>query len=645
MKINLEIRKDLLDLGIKDNTLNVFEANGESLALEMLKLYAGLKKDDPLETPESRQAIIDTFVKPNPTVEYIKEDKVLEPEIVDHSIENDEITEGRDSFGSYDEDLGAQLNYLDTLPPLELKNYIVDDMVEVDLDQISFGELKKEDVEFMTPDAVSEKIADYLDSWANEFKNITEEIEGDGYKENDTFPDNPTSVDIYNYNELYDYLPGYPSKLFSLTSEDRFNNNIQSDVRYVMDYVSNPTSSKGLNYEIGDQTFKELETASDNWHKNLHRVERILLVPPNEGDDTVSDIDTEETNEILIDYRQGGKGYYWANLNEHFSAQEQRRMSHCGRCMHTLYSFRSTLDATVTGIPNHEDVLDRTELFNDGKPAGHTVTRSHFTISMGNDGIIYQMKAANNEKVPVEFHKYVVDILMAKNLSVLGGTLSEIVGFGFEYDNGNDFTLAEMQDKTLVEKLYRARKNLFTEGPRNISDNEMEKFMEKFNLPYEGPVKKMAPKYNYWEKPKNYVMTEREKKEEEKRTKLREKWTLGLKDRNVSQNSFNRNDLWEGDEIAKEPVQKPWWEEEEGDEKTKMGWEKAEYVYVLDGGEEVKIPCKYDPFLNVFTDVDDDEFFSKVEKTDAKLVDEYVLYKNKKINDAKLEDVDFNSKG
>lgn len=622
MKINKEVKNYLLELGISENTINVFDANCDELALEMLKLYAGLKKDESLDTLEARQALVDTYVKKNPTVQYIKKDKVLEPEIVDFSEELEEPPHPEDAE-FITEDLILQLEYMNSLSPEDLKKYIIDEMLDADLELITDGNHTREEFEFKSPDKVRKDMEVYFDMW-EDLSYPQEEYEE--YLEVNPLYKEPNIEDDLKSPEDYSYLPYMQTNWFKQSPEDRFNNEIQSDIRYVMDYVSNPTTSKGLGGEIGDQTFKELETASATWHRSLWQVERIALVPTNKGDDIISDIDTEETNQIMIDYRKGGKGYYWANLNEHFSAQEQRRMSHCGRCMHTLYSFRSTLDATVTGIPNHEDVLDRTDLFEDGKPEGHTVTRSHFTISMGDDGIIYQMKAARNEKVPVEFHKYIVDLLVSKNLPILGGTLPQIKGFGFEYDNGNDFALDQIQDKSLVDKLYKARKDLFTEGARNISDKEMETFMNRFGLQYEGPAKESTPKFNYWEKPKNYIMTEREKKEEQEREKLREKWKTSPRPNLWNQDFKDLKS--DEDEIAKEPKEKSWFSE-------KIGWEKAEYVYILKGGEERKFSCKYDPFLNIFTDVDDDELYSEIENGDIK--EEYVLYKNKKIKDAKPE--------
>ena len=154
----------------------------------------------------------------------------------------------------------------------------------------------------------------------------------------------------------------------------------------------------------------------------------------------------------------------------------------------------------------------------------------------------------------------------------------------------------------------------------------METFMIRFGLQYEGPAKENTPKFKFWEKPKDYIMTEREKKEEEERVKLREKWKTSprpnLWDHNIK--DFESDE----DELAKEPEEKSWFKDD-------IGWKKAEYVYILKSGEERKFPCKYDPFLNIFTDVDDDELYTEIENGDIK--EEYILYKNKRIKDGKLE--------
>ena len=590
MKIESKVKEILLDLGVTQNTINIFNANCGDLALEMLNLYADLKKDDDLQSKESREAIVEYYVIKNPAVEYVKKEVISEPEIV----ESEEFI--------LSEEASDELNYLSVLSPEALKRHIMDEIEEKTFEEITLGELSKDEVLFYTPEVVRDKMEKYFIYWERELASEEDEKElNPNYRGQD-----------WEYEDTYSYMP-YRRNLFQQSPEDRFNNSIQSDIRFVMDYIDNPISSKGLGGKIEDQTFEELESASILWHRSLNQVQRIQLVPTNKGDDIVSDIDSKETHQIVIDYRQNEKGYYWSNLDEHFSAQEQRRMSHCGHCMHTLYSFRSILDATEANIPDHEDVTGREELFSDGKPEGHTVSRSHFTVSLGNDGIIYQMKAAGNKKVPAEFHKYVVDLLLAKDLPILGGKIEKIKGFGFEYDNGNDFTLSQIRDAALVKKLYEQREDLFTDGPRNISDQEMEDFMVQFNLEYTGPSKEKTKKYNFWEKPENYQMTEREKKQQEEFQKFK---TQRQKD-----------------EMAEEPTQVPWFKKDElEDTEDNFMFEDAEYVYVLVGGEEKKFPCFYNPKDNTFFDVDDDELFASIETGDIK--DTYILYKGRKINDA-----------
>ena len=160
MKITKDVKKDLLDLGISENTLNVFDANCDDLALEMLKLYAGLKKDGALDTLETRQTLIDTYVKMNPTVQYIKKDTVLEPEIVDYSEEDLDFPPHPEDAELIGEDIIRQLEYMNSLDAEKLKKYLVEEILDADLEIITEGEFTREQIEFMTP-------SEFLKKWKN----------------------------------------------------------------------------------------------------------------------------------------------------------------------------------------------------------------------------------------------------------------------------------------------------------------------------------------------------------------------------------------------------------------------------------------------------------------------------------------------
>jgi hypothetical protein len=113
-------------------------------------------------------------------------------------------------------------------------------------------------------------------------------------------------------------------------------------------------------------------------------------------------------------------------------------MGHCGRSSYgTLYSLREV----KTLNPKYR------------------INKSHVTASIGNDGILYQMKGVKNSKPKDEYHKYILPLFY-----VLGGGGYEedylIQGFGTEYASERDFKLSDLGNDVITD-LYRNRPELF----------------------------------------------------------------------------------------------------------------------------------------------------------------------------------------
>ena len=144
-----------------------------------------------------------------------------------------------------------------------------------------------------------------------------------------------------------------------------------------------------------------------------------------------------EKNPIIIDFRdENGNGYYWADLETNNSKEECERMGHCGRSSSgSLYSLRSY------------------KLTPDGK---YKVNNSHLTASIGNDGIMYQLKGPKNSKPKGEYHQYILPLF---NLEDENGDYL-IQGFGKEYASQQDFKLEDLPIETLKE-LYEIRPDIF----------------------------------------------------------------------------------------------------------------------------------------------------------------------------------------
>ena len=178
--------------------------------------------------------------------------------------------------------------------------------------------------------------------------------------------------------------------------------------KYIFDWLTSPRIANRVNVKI--LSFKEALEKSTVWHESLE-----------EGVST----NYTENNEIIIDYRSNGVGFYWANLNTSMSEEEKRRMGHCGNDPgKVIFSLRS-IDEIKDG-------------------------RSHVTISYDpRKKTLGQMKGPKNRKPKSIFFKYIVDIILNEKYPITG----------FEkniYGYDNNFHLSDLSDD---EQKYIFSKN------------------------------------------------------------------------------------------------------------------------------------------------------------------------------------------
>ena len=194
-------------------------------------------------------------------------------------------------------------------------------------------------------------------------------------------------------------------------------NFLRNDITGIMDYIRVELNSDIT--PIKELGFDEIKKESKEWHDHLQGSE--------------GNINYEEQNEIIRDYRKGNGGYYWANLNTNDSNEECERMGHCGRTsnMNTIISLRENR-----------------------KVGNYYINKSHITAAVGKtNGIIFQMKGQNNAKPSEKYHPYIVDLLINDKT---------IKGFGSEYDSPSDFKISDLKQEK-IKSLYEKRPELFSD--------------------------------------------------------------------------------------------------------------------------------------------------------------------------------------
>ena len=158
----------------------------------------------------------------------------------------------------------------------------------------------------------------FSEAWANEFHNMSEKYSvwiANSFKA--LVKDQLSGSDR---DEMMDTLNKFgPGKVTMWGSQHR------SNFEYILDWLTSPRRRENVN--LKDLTFSNALEKSREWHQSL---------------ESSASSNYKEENEILIDYRTNGIGYYWVNLNTSYSQEEADRMGHCGRDSGTtLFSLRS----------------------------------------------------------------------------------------------------------------------------------------------------------------------------------------------------------------------------------------------------------------------------------------------------------------
>jgi hypothetical protein len=188
-------------------------------------------------------------------------------------------------------------------------------------------------------------------------------------------------------------------------------------LRSIMDWVRVALNGNIKAYQ--DLSFEEIYAESERWHESLGI-----------GD---SKIDYIENNEIVLDFRKDGIGYYWTNLGVSECRDEKDRMGHCGATRGILYSLR-----------NYKNIEN-----------GHTLNKSLLTASIGRNGELLQLKGPKNSKPLEEYHTLIVPLFYLKDED---GYLIDSIGY--EYASERDFKISDLTEEE-VKKLYQDRPELF----------------------------------------------------------------------------------------------------------------------------------------------------------------------------------------
>jgi hypothetical protein len=236
------------------------------------------------------------------------------------------------------------------------------------------------------------KVFGLTDEWVNEFHRINPKM---SIWIADSFLKDAVNNLDKNPKEVVEYLNKKgPNHSF-------WEMNYRANYAYIFDWFINVNTGGNLN--LKNFTFRQALHASEQWHDSR-------------GSNISSNYD--EKNEIVIDYRENGIGFYWANLDTSYSKEEADRMGHCGN-KHgtTLFSLRSI----------NED--------GDGQ--------SFVTLARTPEGVVNEVHGKKNSKPKNVYQKYIIDFLLNRKYPVNRLTLQNV------YKPDHNFQLDDLNPKEL----------------------------------------------------------------------------------------------------------------------------------------------------------------------------------------------------
>ncbi len=177
---------------------------------------------------------------------------------------------------------------------------------------------------------------------------------------------------------------------------------------HLIDFEFNGDSKFLLN-----KTIDEMDLMYSNWYK-LH--EKMFTT-----------FNYVEKNNIILDYRKNGVGYYWVDLNCYYSYEMLFRLHNCGR----VNSYQNLLELREYNINGYN--------------------YSRVVVVICNNGFINQIKGDYNLKPDFIYKNYIYDLFLNNK---------ELKGFKILTPNNNNFTHMDLND-TELSNLQRTHPEFF----------------------------------------------------------------------------------------------------------------------------------------------------------------------------------------
>jgi hypothetical protein len=185
-------------------------------------------------------------------------------------------------------------------------------------------------------------------------------------------------------------------------------NDLVYPIVHLIDFKFNGDSSS-----LTNKSLKEITSDYFEWHESYKK--------------DFTTFDYIEKNDVILDYRKNGVGYYWVDLNCYYSSEMLIRLNNCGR------------------VNSYQNFLELREY--DSNNSNY----SRVVVVINHSGHINQIRGDYNMKPSIIYRDFIYDLFL---------NYEKLKGFKFLFTKETDFTHMDLS-KEQLNTLKKIRPELF----------------------------------------------------------------------------------------------------------------------------------------------------------------------------------------
>jgi hypothetical protein len=264
-----------------------------------------------------------------------------------------------------------------------------------------------------------------------------------GDEKSDEYKNMKAVIDFFKCKDVDKDILEIPEVKSSLNIVDAYKRIHSDELSGIFDYFRSPMRNQHEPINLISSTLEDMDTIQRQWHESIKSSGKIY----------------HQTGVIIKTYSDG---FYWIDLQTNSSKEEGNAMGHCGTTRaDTLLSLRKKSDGghiepRVTVAINYS--WEYKSKGKQGEPVYYCVR---------------QMKGKGNTKPVVEYHPYIVDLIIDEKLGINSLDMNE-------YSYNDDFHIYDLKDNNLIDKVLDAKPNMFDDTPLKFFEDRLVEIIKRF---------------------------------------------------------------------------------------------------------------------------------------------------------------------